>query len=185
MSKKENKKYTIGMIGLGTMGRNLLLNMADHGFAVAGYDKDVSKLTLLENEGTGKPVKAFAALNDFVNSLDHPRVIMLLVPAGKIVDAVMDDLQPLLNAGDIIIDGGNSHFNETTARINRLAQKGLHFFGMGISGGEEGARTGPSMMPGGDIESYLFVKPILEPIAAQVNGEPCVTYIGPGASGHF
>jgi len=185
MSKKENKKYTIGMIGLGTMGRNLLLNMADHGFAVAGYDKDLSKLTLLENEGTGKPVKAFAALNDFVNSLDHPRVIMLLVPAGKIVDAVIDDLQPLLNAGDIIIDGGNSHFNETIARINKLSQKGLHFFGMGISGGEEGARTGPSMMPGGDIEAYLFVKPILEPIAAQVNGEPCVTYIGPGASGHF
>lgn len=123
-----NDKYTLGMIGLGTMGRNLLLNMADHGFAVAGYDKDPSKLTLLENEGTGKPVKAFASLNDFVNSLDHPRVIMLLVPAGKIVDAVIDELQPLLTTGDIIIDGGNSHFNDTTARINRLAQKGLHFF---------------------------------------------------------
>jgi len=183
MSKE--KKYTLGMIGLGTMGRNLLLNMADHGFAVAGYDKDASKLTLLENEGEGKPIKAYASINDFVNSLDHPRVIMLLVPAGKIVDAVIDELQPLLAAGDIIIDGGNSHFNDTTTRVTKLAQQGLHFFGMGISGGEEGARTGPSMMPGGDIEAYLFVKPILESIAAKVNGDACVTYIGPGASGHF
>lgn len=183
MSKED--KYTLGMIGLGTMGRNLLLNMADHGYAVAGYDKDPSKLTLLENEGAGKPVKAFAILSDFVKSLDHPKVIMLLVPAGKIVDAVIDELQLLLSPGDIIIDGGNSHFNDTTARVNRLAQKGLHFFGMGISGGEEGARTGPSMMPGGDIEAYLFVKPVLESIAAKVNGDACVTYIGPGASGHF
>ena len=183
MSKED--KYKLGMIGLGTMGRNLLLNMADHGFAVAGYDKDASKLTLLENEGTGKPVRAYTSLNDFVNSLDHPKVIMLLVPAGKIVDAVIDELQPLLAAGDIIIDGGNSHFNDTTARVNRLAEIGLHFFGMGISGGEEGARTGPSMMPGGDMEAYLFVKPVLESIAAKVNGDACVTYIGPGSSGHF
>jgi len=183
MSKEE--RYRLGMIGLGTMGRNLLLNMADHDFAVAGYDKDPSKLTLLENEGAGKPVRAFVSLSDFVNSLDHPRVIMLLVPAGKIVDAVIDELQPLLAAGDIIIDGGNSHFNDTTTRVAKLAQQGLHFFGMGISGGEEGARTGPSMMPGGDIEAYLFVKPILESIAANVNGDACVTYIGPGASGHF
>jgi 6-phosphogluconate dehydrogenase len=180
-----NDKYTLGMIGLGTMGRNLLLNMGDHGIAVAGYDKDPSKLTLLENEGTGKLVKGFAVLSDFVNSLGTPKVIMLLVPAGKIVDTVIDELQSLLSAGDIIIDGGNSHFTDTTARVNRLSQKGLHFFGMGISGGEEGARIGPSMMPGGDMEAYLFVKPILETIAAKVNGEPCVTYIGPGASGHF
>src|SRR5512143_132487 len=178
-------KFSLGMIGLGTMGRNLLLNMADHAIAVAGYDKDPSKLTLLKNEGTGKPVKGFAVLSDFVNSLEHPKVIMLLVPAGKIVDAVIDELQPLLSAGDIIIDGGNSHFNDTTARVKKLAEKGLHFFGMGISGGEEGARTGPSMMPGGDMEAYLFVKPVLETIAAKVNGEPCVSYIGPGASGHF
>jgi len=180
-----NDKYTLGMIGLGTMGRNLLLNMADHGFPVAGYDKDPLKVISLESEGAGKSIKAYAILSDFVISLDQPRVIMLLVPAGKIVDAVVDELQPLLNAGDIIIDGGNSHFNDTTARINRLAQKGLHFFGMGISGGEEGARMGPSMMPGGDMEAYLFVKPLLESIAAKVNGDTCVAYIGPGASGHF
>lgn len=178
-------KYSLGMIGLGTMGRNLLLNMADHGFAVGGYDNDPLKLAQLENERKGKSVKGFAVLSDFVNSLGTPKVIMLLVPAGQIVDAVIDELQPLLSTGDIIIDGGNSHFTDTTARVNKLLQKGLHFFGMGISGGEEGARTGPSIMPGGDMEAYLFVKPILESIAAKVNGEPCVSYIGPGASGHF
>jgi 6-phosphogluconate dehydrogenase len=167
------------------MGRSLLLNMADHGFAVAGYDKDASKLTLLEKEGEGKPVRGFTSVQDFVNSLDTPKAIMLLVPAGKIVDAVIEELEPLLSAGDIIIDGGNSHFTDTTARVTKLEQKGLHFFGMGISGGEKGARYGPSMMPGGDVAAYLFVKPILETISAKVNGDPCVTYIGPGASGHF
>ena len=178
-------KYSLGIIGLGTMGRNLLLNMADHAIAVAGYDKDPSKLTLLENEGVGKPIKGFTTPGDFVNSLQQPKVILLLVPAGKIVDAVIDELQPLLSAGDIIIDAGNSHFNDTTTRVKKLSEQGLHFFGMGISGGEEGARIGPSMMPGGDKEAYLFVKPVLEAIAAKVNDEPCVTYIGPGASGHF
>ena len=108
---------------------------------------------------------------------------MFLVPAGKIVDAVIEELEPLLSAGDIIIDGGNSHFTDTTARVTKLEKKGFHFFGMGISGGEEGARYGPSMMPGGDMEAYHYVKPILETIAAKVNGDPCVTYIGPGASG--
>lgn len=181
----DNKIYKLGMIGLGTMGRNLLLNMADHGFPVAGYDKDAAKLELLSKEGTNKPVKGFASLNDFINSLTSPRVIMLLVPAGKIVDMVIDELQPLLSAGDIIIDGGNSHFTDTNERVKRLEQKELHFFGMGISGGEEGARWGPSMMPGGDIKAYSYVQPIIESIAAKVNGESCVTYIGPGASGHF
>lgn len=173
------------MIGLGTMGRNLLLNMADHGFAVAGYDKDASKITLLETEGAGKPVKGFSKPADFIASLATPKVIMMLVPAGKIVDAVIDEFQPLLNKGDIIIDGGNSHFTDTGVRVDRLKQFGLHFFGMGISGGEEGARHGPSLMPGGDTEAYLFVKPLLESIAAKVSGEACVAYIGPGASGHF
>lgn len=185
-------KYRLGMIGLGTMGRNLLLNMADHGFAVAGFDKDNSKLELLQKEGAGKPVKGFAAIKDFIDSLETPKVILLLVPAGKIVDTVIDELQPLLAKGDIIIDGGNSHFTDTTVRVTRLEKKGLHFFGMGVSGGEEGARRGPSMMPGGDITAYRYVQPIFEAIAAKVNlpagqagGEPCVTYIGPGASGHF
>jgi len=180
-----NDKFRLGMIGLGTMGRNLLLNMADHGFAVAGYDKDEPKLSLLEKEGAGKPVKAFASINDFITSLETPKVVLLLVPAGKIVDAVIDELVPLLSKGDIIIDGGNSHFTDTTARVKRLEEKQLHFFGMGVSGGEEGARRGPSMMPGGDTTAYQYVQPIFEAIAAKVNGEPCVTYIGPGASGHF
>jgi len=178
-------KYRLGMVGLGTMGRSLLLNMADHGFAVAGHDKDASKLDLLEKEGAGKPVKGFASVKDFIDSLDTPKVVLMLVPAGKIVDAVIEELEPLLSAGDIIIDGGNSHFTDTTARVKHLEKKSLHFFGMGISGGEEGARRGPSMMPGGDTTAYQYVQPIMEAIAAKVNGEPCVTYIGPGASGHF
>jgi len=110
---------------------------------------------------------------------------MLLVPAGKIVDSVIEELVPLMDSGDLIIDAGNSHFTDTNRRVAYLENRGIHFFGMGISGGEEGARRGPSMMPGGDKEAYEVVKPILESIAAKVNGEPCVTYIGPGASGHF
>ena len=156
------EKFRLGMIGLGTMGRNLLLNMADHGFAVAGHDKDASKITLLEKEGAGKNVKGFSAVKDFIESLETPKVIMLLVPAGKIVDAVIDELQPLLSKGDIIIDGGNSHFTDTTARVKRLEKVGLHFFGMGVSGGEEGARRGPSMMPGGDTAAYQYMQPVFE-----------------------
>lgn len=178
-------KYKFGMIGLGTMGRNLLLNMADHDVLGAGYDKDASKITLLEEGGKGKPVKGFTSLEDFVNSLETPRALMMLVPAGKIVDSVIEELLPLMEEGDIIIDGGNSHFTDTNRRVDYLQTKKLHFFGMGISGGEEGARNGPSMMPGGDKEAYQHVKPIFEAIAAKVDGEPCVTYIGPGASGHF
>lgn len=180
-----NEKYKLGMIGLGTMGRNLLLNMADHGFPVAGYDKDNTKLDLLESEGKGKPVKGFHGINSFVDSLDSPKAIMMLVPAGKAVDAVISDLQPLLTKGDIIIDGGNSHFTDTTLRVKKLSEQGLHFFGMGVSGGEEGARNGPSMMPGGDKVAFQYVQPILEAIAAKADGAPCVVYIGPGASGHF
>jgi len=178
-------KFRFGIIGLGTMGRNLLLNMADHGFAVAGYDKDGSKKNLLEQEGQEKEIRGFVSINDFVDSLKLPRVIMLLVPAGSIVDAVINDLQPLLSNGDIIIDGGNSHFTDTEERIKRLQSEGLHFMGMGISGGEEGARHGPSMMPGGDEVAYRSIQPVLEAITAKVHGESCVAYIGPGASGHF
>lgn len=182
-----DNQYTFGMIGLGTMGRNLLLNMADHGFKGAGYDKDSTKITLLDKEGEGKPVKGFTSLNEFVDSLEKPRALMMLVPAGKIVDSVIEELIPLMSEGDIIIDGGNSHFTDTDRRIAYLQTKKLHFFGMGISGGEEGARKGPSMMPGGDQEAYQHVKKIFEAIAAKVgeDEEPCVTYIGPGASGHF
>src|SRR6201996_1334754 len=178
-------KYDFGMIGLGTMGRNLLLNMGDHGVKGAGFDTDASKGQLLEQESTHHNLKGFSDVKLFVESLKTPRAIMMLVPAGKIVDDVIAELVPILEKGDIIIDGGNSHFTDTSRRVEELETKGFHFFGMGISGGEEGARKGPSMMPGGDKDAYNVMKPILESIAAKVDGAPCVTYIGPGASGHF
>lgn len=180
----EKTKYKFGMIGLGTMGCNLLLNIADHGFSAAGYDKGADKVSKLNQLGHAQ-VKGFDDIKSFIQSLESPRALMMLVPAGKIVDSVVAELIPLLDKGDIIIDGGNSHFTDTERRANELSEKGIHFFGMGISGGEEGARRGPSMMPGGDKKAYQHVKPIFEAIAAQVKGEPCVTYIGPGASGHF
>jgi len=177
-------QYQFGMIGLGTMGRNLLLNIADHGFSGAGYDKDLGKVSAL-NVLDQNNLKGFTDLNNFIKSLERPRILMMLVPAGKIVDAVIAELLPLLDKEDVIIDGGNSHFTDTARRYRDLEEKGFHFLGMGVSGGEEGARKGPSMMPGGNKQAYLQVKPILEKIAAQVKGEPTVTYIGPGAAGHF
>ncbi|WP_379091811.1 NAD(P)-binding domain-containing protein [Pedobacter sp. UC225_65] len=185
MNNDRKAQYAFGMVGLGTMGRNLLLNMADNGFAVTGYDKSEKMLQFFEEEGKDHHLKGFADINDFVNSLQSPRTIILLVPAGAIVDSVILELQPLLDKGDIIIDSGNSHFTDTSRRAIELKEKGIHFFGMGISGGEEGARFGPSMMPGGDKQAYAVVKEMLEAVSAKVNGEPCVTYIGPGASGHF
>jgi len=179
------KDYVFGMIGLGTMGRNLLLNMADHGFKVAGHDKDQGKIDLLGTESGKENVKGFHSINEFVESLQKPRAIMMLVPAGKIVDQVIAEVAPLLDEGDLIIDGGNSHFTDTNRRVEELKAKKLHFFGMGISGGEEGARKGPSMMPGGDEKAYQVVQSVFEAVAAKVKGDPCVTYIGPGASGHF
>jgi 6-phosphogluconate dehydrogenase len=178
-------RNVFGMIGLGTMGRNLLLNMADHGFKVTGYDKSEEQVRHLNEEGTETKTIGTVDLKKFIESLKTPRAIMMLVPAGKIVDAVIQDLIPLLDEGDLIIDGGNSHFTDTERRFSFLKDKGIHFFGMGISGGEKGARFGPSMMPGGDEKAYDVVKPILEAISAKVNNDPCVTYIGPGASGHF
>ncbi|GLU52514.1 NADP-dependent phosphogluconate dehydrogenase [Dyadobacter frigoris] len=181
----DQQKYNFGMIGLGTMGRNLLLNIGDHGFAGAGYDKDATKGTLLEEEGKDIKVKGFSDVKEFIASLTTPRAVMMLVPAGKIVDSVIEELLPLLDKGDILIDGGNSHFVDTNRRVDYLENLGYHFFGMGISGGEEGARRGPSIMPGGDKEAYSVMKPILESIAAKVDGAPCVTYIGQGSAGHF
>ena len=179
------QEFDFGMIGLGTMGRNLLLNMSDHNIRGAGFDKDATKIPLLEQEAKKPNVKGFNDMKVFVESIKQPRAIIMLVPAGKIVDDVIEELLPLLNKDDILIDGGNSYFMDTKRREEYLKPKGLHFFGMGISGGEEGARYGPSMMPGGDKAAYEIMKPVLEAISAKVNNEPCVTYIGPGASGHF
>ncbi len=183
--KNTDKKYAFGMIGLGTMGRNLLLNMADNGFNVTGYDKNPEQVELLKKEGIETNTIGTVYIKNFIQSLKVPRAIMMLVPAGRIVDAVIEELLPLLDEGDLIIDGGNSHYTDTDTRFIELQKKKIHFFGMGISGGEKGARFGPSMMPGGDKKAYNVVKQLLEAVSAKVNGEPCVTYIGPGASGHF
>ncbi|SFH47988.1 NADP-dependent phosphogluconate dehydrogenase [Pedobacter insulae] len=185
MNNDQTVQYEFGMIGLGTMGRNLLLNMADNGFSVTGYDKSEKMLQFFEEEGVDHQLKGFADIGQFVDSLQSPRTIILLVPAGTIVDSVIEELQPLLAEGDIIIDSGNSYFTDTSRRSLALKERGIHFFGMGISGGEEGARFGPSMMPGGDKKAYAVVKEMLEAVSAKVNNEPCVAYIGPGASGHF
>jgi 6-phosphogluconate dehydrogenase len=178
-------KCQIGMVGLGVMGRNLLLNIAEHGFSAAGYDKDPQKVALLHAEAGKLPIQSAGEVRGFIELLQVPRAIMLLVPAGPIVDNVIRDLLPYLEPGDMIIDAGNSHFTDTDLREKTLEGKGLHFFGMGVSGGEAGARYGPSMMPGGPEQAYNRVKPILESTAAQVNGKPCVAYLGPHSAGHY
>lgn len=181
-----NSLYDFGMIGLGVMGRNLLLNMADHGFAVIGFDKDTEKAKALETSATaGTRVKGVVALEEMINQLQRPRRVMMLVPAGKPVDDVLEALKPLLEPGDIVIDGGNSHYTDTLRRVTSMKDTGFHFMGVGVSGGEQGARTGPSIMPGGDEEAYAHVKPMLEAISAKVGGEPCVAYLGKGAAGHY
>ncbi|UXP31571.1 NADP-dependent phosphogluconate dehydrogenase [Reichenbachiella agarivorans] len=179
-----SEKYVLGMVGLGVMGRSLLLNMADHGFKVSGLDKDPNKVDALEKEANGN-AKGYSSAKEFIDNLQKPRAVMMLVPAGPAVDAVIAEIAPLLDEGDLLIDGGNSYYTDTDRRFLELKAKGLHFFGMGVSGGEEGARKGPSMMPGGDPKAYEVVRPIFEAIAAKVNGDPCVTYIGPGSAGNF
>ncbi len=174
-----------GMIGLGTMGRNLVLNIADKGFTVCGYDRNADQQKRLAEEGIGKTVQVATTMRELVNSLEKPRRIMMLVPAGKIVDTVIEEICPLLQPGDILIDGGNSHFTDTDKRIERLKSTGIHFTGMGVSGGEDGARFGPSMMPGGSAECYAELKTILEKIAAQTEDGPCVSFIGNGSAGHY
>jgi 6-phosphogluconate dehydrogenase len=181
-----NNLFNFGMIGLGVMGRNLLLNMADHGFRAIGFDKDIQKGMALEAAATPNTiVKGVGTLAEMVQGLERPRKMMMLVPAGKPVDDVINDLLPLLEKGDIVIDGGNSHYTDTLRRLNYLKDKGIHFMGVGISGGEQGARTGPSIMPGGDPEAYEQVKPIFEAVAAKVNESPCVAHLGKLAAGHY
>jgi 6-phosphogluconate dehydrogenase len=180
------EQYDFGMIGLGVMGRNLLLNMADHGFRVIGFDKDATKGKALEAAaGKGGKAKGVATLTEMVWQLEKPRKMMMLVPAGKPVDDVIQDLLPLLEKGDVVIDGGNSHYTDTLRRVGYLKEREIHFMGMGVSGGEHGARTGPSIMPGGDLDAYRLIQPVLEAVAAKVNGSPCVGYMGKGAAGHY
>lgn len=178
--------YDFGLIGLGVMGRNFLLNMADHGFAVIGYNRSPQRVTDLEAEMVaGTTIKGTSDLPLFVKELKAPRKIMMLVQAGKAVDAVLEELIPLLDKGDIVIDGGNSHYTDTVRRVTYMEEKGFKFFGMGVSGGEEGARRGPSIMPGGDPDAYPHIRPMLEAVSAKVNGEPCVAHLGKGAAGHY
>jgi 6-phosphogluconate dehydrogenase len=183
MTKIENCE--LGMVGLGVMGRNLLLDMADHGHTVAGYDKDPDKVEALRRESRKRSVGAADNLNGLIAMLGKPRTVMLLVPAGKIVDQVIKELERLLDADDLIIDGGNSHFTDTDRRAQAVEKSGFHYIGMGVSGGSHGARRGPSMMPGGPREAYARVQSLLEDVAAHVDGDPCVTYLGPRSAGHY
>ncbi len=180
-----DRSFDIGMVGLGVMGRNLVLNMADRGFSVIGLDRDKSKVDALASEGKGKPVEGVTDIKQFVARLKKPRALMMLVPAGKPVDAVIEESVGLLDKDDIIIDGGNSHFTDTNRHAADLSAKGINFLGIGISGGEKGARFGPSMMPGGPETAYKRVQPIFEAVAAHIGDSPCVTYLGPGSAGHY
>ena len=182
----EGFEGAFGVVGLGTMGRNLALNAADHHIAVAGYDLGQAAVDTILGEASGEQrLFATTSLDDFLTALPAPRSILVMVPSGKPVDAVIASLRPHLTGGDLLIDGGNSHYTDTARRQAELEAAGLHFMGMGVSGGEEGARHGPSLMPGGPLDAYERVQPTLEAIAASVDGEPCVTHLGPGASGHY
>lgn len=178
-------KYDFGMIGLGTMGKNLVLNMSDHGYSVAGYDKDATKVSGLIAADTNGNITALNTVKAFIDSLAVPRTVMMLVPAGPIVDAVIGELKPLLGENDIIIDCGNSHFVDTQARTEKLAKDNIHFMGIGVSGGELGARLGPSIMPGGDEMAYKRIEKMLQDVSAKAEGEPCTAYMGKGAAGHY
>jgi 6-phosphogluconate dehydrogenase len=180
-----NQQFDIGMVGLGVMGRNLVLNMRDHGFRVVGYDKDKGQVDALRKAAEGDQVHAVNDIADLAKAIHKPRAVTILVPAGPPVDSVIRDLLPHLEKGDIIVDGGNSYYGDTNVRAKAMADKGIRYFGVGISGGESGARHGPSIMPGGPREAYDRIKPILEAVAAKVDDEPCVTYLGPGSAGHY
>jgi 6-phosphogluconate dehydrogenase len=176
----------IGVTGLAVMGRNLARNLARHGHVVALHNRSAERTRSLVKEhgeeGTFVPAES---MNDFVTSLKRPRAIIIMVKAGDATDAVIDELVPLLDEGDIIIDCGNAHYTDTRRREAALRERGLHFVGCGVSGGEEGALNGPSIMPGGSPESYARLGPIFESIAAQVDGIPCCTHVGPDGAGHF
>ncbi len=180
-------KADIGVIGLAVMGQNLILNMNDHGFAVACFNRTSAKTDeFMAGSAKGTKIKGFTLLKEFVGSLQTPRKILMMVKAGQAVDDLIAELEPFLEKGDILIDGGNSHFVDTERRCNELKPKGLLFVGCGVSGGEEGARHGPSMMPGGDHAAWDSIKDIIQTIAAKTpNGEPCADWLGSGGAGHY
>ena len=180
-------KGNLGLIGLAVMGQNLILNMNDHGFKVVAYNRTVSKVDeFLKGAAQGTDVIGAYSLQDLVDKLEKPRKIMLMVKAGSVVDDFIEQLLPLLDKGDIIIDGGNANYPDTTRPTRYLSEKGILFVGMGVSGGEEGARHGPSIMPGGDERAWEAVKPIFQAIAAKTpQGEPCCDWVGRDGAGHF
>ena len=175
----------LGMVGLGVMGRNLLLNLAEHGFPAVGCDLDPEQVRALEREGAGLPVRGVADLAALAAALRPPRAVLLLVPAGAPVDRALAELGPHLAPGDLVMDGGNSHFRDSDRRAAELEAWGLAFLGLGVSGGERGARRGPSLMAGGPEPAYRRVAPLLEAVAARAGGEPCVARLGSGSAGHF
>jgi 6-phosphogluconate dehydrogenase len=180
------KQCDIGIIGLGVMGENLALNMESKGFSVAVFNRTHEvTVKFATGRGAGKNIAAADTLESFVATLGRPRKAMMMVKAGPPVDAVIGQLEPLLEKGDVIIDGGNSLFTDTQRRFKDLESRGIHFVGCGVSGGEEGALKGPSLMPGGSRESYDIIAPIFRKIAAQVDGEPCCRYMGPDGAGHY
>ncbi|MEG5160294.1 decarboxylating NADP(+)-dependent phosphogluconate dehydrogenase [Microcoleus sp. AT3-A2] len=179
-------KQNFGLIGLAVMGENLALNVESRGFSVAVYNRTAAKTDeFMAKRAPGKNIVAAKTLTEFVDALETPRRILVMVQAGKAVDAVIDQLKPMLSPGDMIIDGGNSLYDDTERRTKDLESMGLGFVGMGISGGEEGALNGASLMPGGTRTAYGLLEPILTKIAAQVDDGPCVTFIGPGGAGHY
>ncbi len=176
----------IGLIGLAVMGQNLALNMNDHGFKVAAYNRTASRTEgFMDGAAKGTAIRPAYTIEELAAHLKRPRKLMLMVRAGEAVDAFIDQLLPHLEPGDIIIDGGNSRFTDTTRRVRALAEKGIRFVGSGISGGEEGARNGPSIMPGGNPEAWPEIRPILQAIAAEADGEPCCQWVGEEGAGHY
>lgn len=178
-------KQQIGVIGLAVMGKNLALNIESRGFSVSVYNRSSSKTEEFLQEAKGKNVVGTYSIEEFVQSLETPRKILLMVKAGTATDATIQSLLPHLEKDDILIDGGNTYYKDTQRRNKELAESGIHFIGTGVSGGEEGALKGPSIMPGGQKEAHELVKPILEAISAKVDGEACTTYIGPDGAGHY
>jgi len=179
-------KYDIGLVGLAVMGQNLVLNMERNGYSVAVYNRTTERMREFVSErAQGKRILGCATLKELVGALDRPRRVMLMVQAGDPVDAVIAELKPLLAPGDLIIDGGNSFYQDTERRAVALAEESLNYIGTGVSGGEEGALWGPAIMPGGQPEAYRLVEPILTAIAAKAEGDPCVAYMGPRGAGHY
>src|SRR5258707_184265 len=176
----------IGLIGLAVMGENLVLNMESKGYTVSVFNRTTEVTDkFAAGRAKGKKIVPTRSIEEFVGTLVRPRKAMIMVKAGSAVDAVIDQLLPHLDRGDVIIDGGNSLFLDTQRRDKALAEKGIHFMGIGVSGGEEGALKGPSMMPGGSETAWQIVAPICQKIAAQVDGEPCCRYMGPDGAGHY